>query len=328
MSSRRIGWISSLILTVGVAGCGGKRRPEAPPAPPPATPERRVDTLLVDHPSSLETVMAALAARLQAGRPGVVVRRRSEGSVDLVRRATEPSETPDVLAVADYSLIPQLQPPLRASWFVVFARNAMVLAYTDRSAFAADIRPANWTDVLLRPGARVGRADATRDPAGYRAVLLFRLAALHYGRPGLAAALERASTTAIPAPHRTLYEALAAGALDYVITYRSTARVRGFHAVELPDDVNLSDPTRSVFYTRATVGVPLRSGGADSLIRGEPILYGATVPSGARHRALGEQFVRELLSAQGRELLAEWGFLLPERAIERGTLPPAVRPEQ
>jgi len=271
--------------------------------------------------------MAVLATRFEAGHPGVVLRHRSDGGGDPMRRPTEPPVTPDVVALADEALNPQLLPPPRATWYVVFARNAMVLAYTDRSAFATGIGPANWADVLLRPGARVGRADPTRDPAGSRALLLFRLAALHYARPGLAAALERASTTIIPPPHRTLYDALAAGALDYVITYRSTARVLGFHAVALPDEVNLSDPTRNTFYARATVGVPTRSGLADSLVRGAAILYGATVPSGARHRALGEQFVSELLSSQARELLAEWGFLPQVSAFVRGTPPPALRPE-
>ena len=327
MPGRRIGWISSLILSVGLAGCGGRRHPEAlPPAPELAKPAVRFDTLLVNHAASLEQVMAILATRFEAGHPGVVLRHRSVGGVDPVRGPTEPPITPDVVALADEALNPQLLPPPRATWYVVFARNAMVLAYTDRSAFATGIGPANWADVLLRPGARVGRADP-RDPAGARALLLFRLAAMHHARPGLAAALERASTTAVPPPHRTLYDALAARALDYVITYRSTARVLGFRVVELPDEINLSDPTRNASYARATVGVPTRSGRADSLVRGAAILYGATVPSGARHRALGEQFVSELLSSQARELLAEWGFLPQVGTIVRGTPPPAIRPE-
>lgn len=305
------------MLTVAVTACAGKRPPTAPPPPPAVKPVARVDTLLLEHAPSLEQPLAILATRFQAAHPGVVVQRR-RARADLAQPAGDASGMPDVLAVEGAP---------RATWYVVFARDALVLACTDRSAFAADIAPANWADVLLRPGARVGRADP-RDPAGYRALLLFRLAALHYARPGLVAVLERASTTAIPAPHRTLLDALTAGALDYVVTYRSLARARGFRAVELPDAINLGDPTRSAFYARASIAVPLGPGAAESLIRGEPILYGATVPPGARHEALGEQLVRALRSAEGRELLAEWGFLVPVSAIEAGPVPATVRPPE
>jgi molybdate/tungstate transport system substrate-binding protein len=108
----------------------------------------------------------------------------NSGSLEAARKLTELGKVPDVLAVADYTVIDRLVRPVHATWQVMFARNAMVLAYTDRSAGAGEVNGSNWWQVMLRPGVRVGRSDPALDPAGYRALMVLQLAEAHYAQPG------------------------------------------------------------------------------------------------------------------------------------------------
>src|SRR6185503_18609137 len=96
---------------------------------------------------------------------------------------------PDVVAVADYGVIAKLLLPQYASWYVTFASNAMVLAYTERSSGAAGITGENWWRVLLRKDVRWGSSDPNLDPNGYRALMVAQLAEAHYRQPSLAARL-------------------------------------------------------------------------------------------------------------------------------------------
>ena len=304
------------IMMILVLACPPVRQSARPPA----------DTLLVDRAGSLDDVMRAMGAQFEASHPGVVVRGEHGGSVDMARRATDPKTTPDVLGTADFAIIPRVLMPRYATWYAAFARNAIVLAYTDRSKYASEVDSSNWVEVLLRPGVHGGHSDPARDPGGYRAVLALRLTERYYHRPGLAAKLERVFPVAVAPPNQNLLDLLDVGRIDYVLLYRSTARARGLRTLELPEDINLSDPGRAATYGQASIEVAREPGAKDSiLIRGEPILYGVTVPKAAAHRKLAEQFVRDLLGEEGKAVLRENGFLVPDRAITGGELPPGLR---
>src|ERR1043166_9956646 len=99
-------------------------------------------------------------SRLHAG---VRPMQESSGSLEAARKLTELGKIPDVLAVADYAVIAKLLVPRYTSWYVGFAANAMVLAYSDRSTGAAEISADNWWRVLLRPEVRWGLSDAKLD---------------------------------------------------------------------------------------------------------------------------------------------------------------------
>jgi molybdate/tungstate transport system substrate-binding protein len=294
------------------------------------------DSVIIYHAGSLAAAFRALADSFARRHPDVGLRLESGGSVDLARRALDSAQTPDVLALADYAVIPRLLMPGHADWYALFARNAMTVVFTDRSKGAAEIGPSNWVDILLRPGVRSGHSDPARDPAGYRARLVFALAERYYQRPGLAASLD----SAVPIVGNDGPNALAllqANELDFAIAYRTTARGTGLRGIELPRQVDLSDPTLGAEYANAAIRVG-RSGGDTVEIRGEAIQYGVTVPNAARHTALGREFVRMLLGPIGRGVLAAEGFVMPvEPALEgrppaalgtpEGPLPKPVRSE-
>src|ERR1700694_438857 len=72
------------------------------------------------------------------------------------------------------------------SWFLVFARNAVVLAYSSSGPFASTFERVKrgempWHEVMCMPGINVARNDPNHDPLGYYTVLVCGLAEEHYG---------------------------------------------------------------------------------------------------------------------------------------------------
>ena len=123
----------------------------------------------------------------------------SSGSLESARKITELGKTPDVLAVADYAIIPKLLIPSHADWYATFATNALVLAYRNESAGALEIADYNWYRILLRPGIRTGRSDPALDPAGYRTLMVWQLAERYYRQPQLAHAAQGGQPAAVHA---------------------------------------------------------------------------------------------------------------------------------
>lgn len=243
-----------------------------------------------------------------AVREGVTVEQESAGSLETARKLTELGKTPDIVALADEDVFPQLLMPAHVTWFARFARNRMVLAYTDRSRFAAEMGPETWRQVLARPGVETGRSDPQLDPNGYRTLLVLQLAERHYADPGLARRLLAVMPDRNVRPKETdLVGLLQAGELDYIWSYESMARAQQLRHVQLPEAIDLSSEAESTFYAAAQVKV--RGKGTDSVtFRGRPIVYAFSVPERAPHRALAERFSRWLTSPEGRRVLRQQGL--------------------
>jgi molybdate/tungstate transport system substrate-binding protein len=233
----------------------------------------------------------------------------SASSLELVRRLTELQSTPDVLALADPDLFPTLLEPRFTTWHALFGRNRMVLAYTPRSRFASEIGATNWWEILARPGVQVGRSDPNTDPSGYRTLLVWQLAGLHYGVPDMEARMLRAAPPRNIRPREADQVALLqAGELDYIWTYENLAALMGLPYLKLPDAVDLGAPADSASYARASTRVLGKRAGDTITVRGRPILFGVTVPRGAPHPGAGERFVAYLLSDEGRRILRRTHF--------------------
>ncbi|MGH7560821.1 MAG: extracellular solute-binding protein [Gemmatimonadales bacterium] len=270
--------------------------------------------LVVFNAGSLAYPVRELLAEFSRRNPEVRGRSESSGSLEAARKLTELGKIPDVLMVADYGVIEKLLMPEHASWYATFASNAMVLAYTGRSAGAGEINRDNWWRILLRPDVRSGHSNPALDPNGYRTLMVFQLAEEHYREPGLAGRLARA----VPARHirpkgADLTALLQSGELDYAWSYRSLAQTAGLRWVELPPEVNLSDPARSAWYAQAVVRLPgARLAAADSVeFRGEPILFALTIPLSAPDSGVARGFARFVLSADGQEIMRRSGFIVP-----------------
>src|SRR5262249_27892857 len=75
-------------------------------------------------------------------------------------------------------------------WFVIFARNSIVLAYSPQSKFRPDFERAKngeipWYEVLLKPGVKFSRGDPNLDPLAYYNLFVGALAEDYYKIAGL-----------------------------------------------------------------------------------------------------------------------------------------------
>ena len=87
--------------------------------------------MIVFNAGSLAKPFNDLLRAFKAKHPGVVPAQENSGSLEAARKLTELGKIPDLLAVADNEVIPKLLIPRFTSWYAVFARTSMVLAYTD-----------------------------------------------------------------------------------------------------------------------------------------------------------------------------------------------------
>jgi molybdate/tungstate transport system substrate-binding protein len=276
------------------------------PAPAPLT-----GSLVVFNAGSLGVPFRDLLLAFKKVNPGVTTAQESSGSLEAARKLTELGKIPDVLAVADYSIIPKLLIPAQTDWYATFANNALVLAYRNESQAAFEIDNSNWYRILLRNGVRTGRADPSLDPAGYRTLMVWQLAEQYYRQPNLASLIRNASPMRYVRPKEAdLTALLQLGEFDYIWTYLSIARANGFRWLDLPAEINLSDPARAATYATAHVVLPGATNAAGDSVefRGEPIVYALTIPRGAPHPELAEAFVRFVFSPAGQRIIAEAGL--------------------
>jgi molybdate/tungstate transport system substrate-binding protein len=212
--------------------------------------------LVIFNAGSLAAPMKDLQDAFRRLYPLVEPRYESSGSVEAARKITDLGKTPDVLASADAAVMDQLVLPAHGSWYATFASNAMVIAFTEGSAGARDITADTWPSVLRRPGVRIGRADPALDPAGYRALMLLQLAERHYRTPGLERAILANSGARYTRPKSVeLTALLQAGHLDYAFVYRTVARAAGLIFLELPPEIDLSDPEHDRQYAAAVAPI-------------------------------------------------------------------------
>jgi molybdate/tungstate transport system substrate-binding protein len=283
-------------------------------------------TLVVFNAGSLARPIRA-ALDTFALRTGVRIEQESAGSLESARKLTELGKIPDVIALADAEVFPRFLLPEFLDGYVEFARNRMVIAYTDRSRFSREITADNWWQILQRPGVETGRSDPQLDPNGYRTLLVWQLAERFYGEPGLAARLEAAHPARNVRPKEAdLVGLMQAGEFDYIWSYESMARAMGLAFVQLPKGIDLSPPDSAETYARAKITVRGARTGDSVTFVGSPIVYGLGIPREAPHPQMAERFVRFLLSPEGRDILRREGLDALEVPVPQGTAAPWMTP--
>ncbi len=281
-----------LLLLLVLVGCA--RAPES--------------TLTVFNAGSLARPLKAVLDTF-ARREGVAVAQESAGSLESARKLTELGKIPDLIALADAEVFPRYLMPAQVEQYTLFARNRMVVAYTERSKYSAEMSTASWTDILSRDGVEVGRSDPELDPNGYRTLMVWQLAERSLGRPGLAAKLEaQAPPRNVRPKEADLVGLLQAGELDYIWSYESMAKATGLRYVLLGDSVDLSNTELAAFYASASVSVRGATQGTTVEFTGEPIVYAFAVPRQAPNAALAQRFATFLVSDEGKAILRREGL--------------------
>jgi molybdate/tungstate transport system substrate-binding protein len=235
---------------------------------------------------------------------GITVDLEIAGSLETARKLTELGKIPDVIALADEDVFPQLLMPRFTTWYARFAHNRMVIAYTNRSRYADSLREETWRDILTRRDVQVGRSNPDLDPAGYRTLLVFQLAERNYADRGLEARLfANAPKRNMRAKEAELVALLQAGEIDYAWQYESLAHAVGHRFLTLPRAIDLSSTADSATYATASVRVVGGAPGDTITMIGRPIVYGASIPTDAQNHETAQRFLAWLLSERGRATL-------------------------
>ncbi|MGO8865428.1 MAG: extracellular solute-binding protein [Alphaproteobacteria bacterium] len=316
MQQRFVGLLGAAAMLAGMAlpGAGAQAAEQA--------------KLTIFAAGTLALPFRALDEAFEKANPGITVQPQFGGSVKMAKEITELHEPADILAVADYNVIPKYLfgaggAKEYTGWYVGFARNAVTFVYTEKSKYAQEITAQNWYKVLARPGVEIGRSDPDTDPSGYQTVQMLELAAKFYHEPDLAkSVLANAPPRNMRDTETALISALQVGQIDYLAIYRSDALQHHLKFIALPSEIDLSDPAHAAFYA---TGVAHTKNGD---LAGKPIVYAITIPNTAARADLAEKYIAMLLGPEGRKILDERGFgtFSPGFAVGEDKMPQALRP--
>jgi molybdate/tungstate transport system substrate-binding protein len=289
-----------------------------------AAPTGAPTTLTIFAAGTLAVPFKQISPRFQNKYPNVIVRAQFGGSVKMAKQITDLHQDADILAVADYNVIPKYlfgDPPY-AAWYASIARNAITFVYTDKSKYAGEINSTNWYKVLARPGIEIGRSNPDTDPSGYQTVQMLNLAEKYYKVPGLEqSVLANAPLANMRDTETSLISALQLGQIDYLAIYRSDALQHHLKFIDLPAEINLSDPADAAAYKN---GVAHTKNGD---LTGTPIVYGITVINSAKNAEGAISYVALVLGPQGQAVMKGAGFgeFNPAYAMHREAMPAELK---
>ena len=274
----------------------------------------------------------------------------ASGSVEAVRKITDLGKSTDILAVADYRLIPNYLYPKYTDWYIGFASNQVVLVYTNKSKYSSELASGNlsWYDVLSRSDVRWGFSDPNKDPCGYRAVGVIALASIYYNKSNILKNLLlkntnfqakyenndieidvpssiniNTSSLSIRPKSVDLIALLETGGLDYAFEYKSVAIQHNLKYLELSSKINLGDPSYDKFYARVSINI-LTGTDKERKISMASIIYGITIPNTVMNKDLAVKFIEVLLSVKGREIFDSLGQAELNKLIYSGSVPPEL----
>ncbi len=284
--------------------------------------------LTVFHAGSLSVPIKEITAAFNKEYPGVRVLSEAAGSRECARKISDLGKPCDVMASADYAVIDTLLIPKFAEWNIKFAGNEMAIVYTEASKYAKEITDKNWHEILLRDDVAFARADPNADPCGYRAVLTMKLAEDFYKQPGLAEKFLKKDLRYMRPKETDLLALLETKTIDYVFLYRSVASQHGLKWLALPNEINLKDAKFAALYKTASVEVSGTKPGEMMTQRGEPMVYGVTIPKNAPNPKAALAFVAFLLEkGKGLAIMEKNGqpSLVPAASETYDKLPEALR---
>ncbi|MBN1803204.1 MAG: tungstate ABC transporter substrate-binding protein WtpA [Candidatus Lokiarchaeota archaeon] len=286
--------------------------------------------LKVYHAGSLAVPMQEIEALYESDHPNIDVRLESAGSVDCVKKITEQNKPCDVLALADWSLIPKMDKQYQ-NYTIQFATNQMVLCYYGSLPSGhGEINATNFWEYLNASGIEWGFSNPNKDPCGYRTLMVLQLAELNYSKNNILDDLVmddiagitcsddgenytitcvedlsyNAETSNVNIRDKSvdLITLLEEGVLDYAFEYMSVAIQHKLNFIALEPILALNESVLDEYYGKVKV-----KKSDDSTSTGKSITYGITVPLNADHPDLGAEFVEYVINEVGKEIFEDLG---------------------
>ncbi len=283
---------------------------------------------------SLVAPFEALEEAYEAEHPDIDIVLEAHGSIQVIRQVSELGLEAEVLAVADYSLIPLLmyggeEPD--ATWYIQFATNKLGIAYHKGSAYASVMSRESWYDILSREDVMLGLSDPRFDASGYRTLMILQLAEAYYGDENImesvlgnsfSTSLEVSESDkgilitvpeifesvsdhiALRGSSVQLLSLLEAGAIDYAFEYENVSRYYGLEYLQLPESIDLSSDSLATGDIPVLVDLAFKrfSTVVPSFIA-QKTYYAVTIPTTARHTDKAEEFVAFMLSERGKDIM-------------------------
>ncbi|HET7322770.1 MAG TPA: extracellular solute-binding protein [Halococcus sp.] len=244
----------------------------------------------------------------------VPIQVESHGSSEVARLIDEELRDPDIVALADTVLFDTvLTPP----WYSVFTSNAVVIAVNEDTKPGQRVAKAGkdgWYKPMVDGGVKIGRTPPKQDPLGYRTLFMFDLASRYYeGANNLRKKIPKRGQIY---PETGLLSRFETGAIDAAIVYRNMAVERGYEYIDLPDQIDLSNPQYvEEWYSKTSYTLP-----DGKKIRGDLIAYGATI----HHMSDAALSTFDVLTTGS--YLTEHGFILREQfPTYEGDVPKRVK---
>ena len=267
----------------------------------------RPKEIIIFHAGSLSVPFNQLKNEYEKMHPDIKILLEPAGSLVCARKITELKKPCDIIASADYYVINALLIPEYTKWSVRFATNEIVIAYSDKSKYASEINQDNWTDILLRDDVIYSRSDPDADPCGYRSVFAIMLAEKFYGKQNLAEKMLAKNRDFIRPKEVDLVALIESNACDYMFQYKSVAIQHGLKYLELPSDVNLSDPGKADLYKSVSLEVTGNKPETKIKMSGDYINYSMTVLDSAPRKNEAIDFMCFILSEGGLDIIRKNG---------------------
>jgi molybdate/tungstate transport system substrate-binding protein len=303
----------ALILTLSLASIAAAQTTNC--APPSS------QQLIIYRAGSLTRAFKPLEAAFTC-QTGIQVKDEAMGSVDAGRQITAGGQACDLYAPADYLDIDLFMKPAGyANFDIVFAHGRMALAYSVRGMAAKKLPPiaepggeipkavAKWYEILTMPGVAIGGGNPFLDPGAYRAPMMFQLAEAYYKVPNL---------------YNNMLEHLVSSGqgaalgkqFDFQFTYEHNARAAAiadpdYRYVDLPDEINMSDPAKDGHYKQNAVvvlpGLGTPRSARTIAVPATHVAWGIALMNDAPNKENAVKFLQLLLSPAGTASLNENG---------------------
>jgi len=280
--------------------------------------------LIIYRAGSLTRAFAPLEKAFTC-QTGIQVKDVAMGSVDAGRQITAGGQACDLYAPADYLDIDLFMKPAGyANFNIVFARGKMVLAYSVNGLAAKKLPPiaeagsaakvpqavTKWYEILTMPGVSIGSGNPFLDPGAYRGAMIFQLAEAYYKVPNLYNnLLEHVVIAGSDPAAPTLGKGF-----DFQLTYEHNARATAnpdYRYVNLPDEINLSDPAKDAYYRQNAVvvipGLGTPRSARTIAVPGVQVAWGIALLKDAPNRENAIKFLQLLLSPAGKTSLIDNG---------------------
>lgn len=262
--------------------------------------------LMVFYAGSMTYPMKEIISEFENEYPYVSILSEASGSRTAARKVLDLGRKCDVLISSDYQVIKSLMIPNYAKWYIEFASNEMVIAFSDKSRKSDIINQENWYKILLDEDVRFGRADPDSDPCGYRSVVCIKLAEIYYGEDGVKDKLLFKDKKQIRPKDTDLIASMDAQEIDYMFIYKSVALQFGFRFIELPNQINLKSSELASYYSMASMKVSGKTPGNYIVRKGDPIRYALTIVNNAPNPRAAEAFLSFFINRdQGLKILTK-----------------------